>query len=171
MTSNDDPFLARPGDAGMRPVEPSPQPQPGAPLQPSWDPEPTSAVYGSTPVQPPAAVEPQAPPAPVYGAPRQPQPGYTQYPQGYQQGFNAGPRPTKTWMNIVSLVTALVGISLAAVILGHLGVRAANRGDADYKGLGIAGLILGYIGLVGGAIYLILIIVFVASTSTTTFTG
>jgi len=54
-----------------------------------------------------------------------------------------------TWMNIVSLVTAILGLGIVAVVFGHLGVARANRGTAELKGLGIAGLILGYLELVG----------------------
>ncbi len=170
MTTNDDPFLAQPGDSGMRPAQPSPQPQPGAGIQQSWEPDPSSSAYGTMPAQPPAVVQQEAPAAPSYGPPPT-QPAYTQYPQGYQQGYYAGPRPTKTWMNVVSLVTALVGISLAAIILGHLGVRAANRGEAEYKGLGIAGLILGYLSIVGSVIAGIVFFALAMSTSSTSFSG
>lgn len=54
-----------------------------------------------------------------------------------------------TWMNIVSLVTSFVGLSIVGVIFGHLGVARAKRGTAELKGLGIAGLIFGYLGVLG----------------------
>jgi hypothetical protein len=50
-------------------------------------------------------------------------------------------------MNIVALVTGIMCFGPVAVVFGHLGVRASNRGTAEYKGMGIAGLILGYVGL------------------------
>lgn len=50
-------------------------------------------------------------------------------------------------MNIVALVTGLICCSPAAIVFGHLGMSASNRGEAQYKGMAIAGLILGYLGL------------------------
>jgi hypothetical protein len=97
--------------------------------------------------QPPAMAQPTAqpvaqPPAPQYAAP--------------------APAPTKdfpnTWMNIVALVTGLLGMAIVPIIFGHLGVSAANKGKAELKGLGIAGLILGYLALV---VYIILFAILV----------
>lgn len=178
MNATEDPFLAQPGQAGMRPAEPSVQPQPHAQPGQEFVPQagqeflPASQAtpeYGT--MQAPA----QAPTAPGYGAPAAQQPAAPAYPPQYEQGYAPGypqqyyppARPMKTWMNVTSLVTALVGIGLAAVIFGHLGVRAANRGEAEYKGLGIAGLILGYIGIVGTIVYLGVILVALTQFSTT----
>ena len=51
-------------------------------------------------------------------------------------------------MNIVSFVTALLGMAIVPIVFGHLGVSASNKGKADLKGLGIAGLIIGYLEVV-----------------------
>ncbi|WP_062529155.1 DUF4190 domain-containing protein [Demequina rhizosphaerae] len=185
MTTNDDAYLQAQGEGTMRPVEPS------APVQESWDPEPVSEMT----VAPPAPVSTsdyaamQTPPAPAptpaygaaegyaapggyaapdYAAPGGATPGYA---APGQPAYGYAPRPTKTWMNVTSLVCALlvpvVG-SLLAVIFGHLGVAASKRGDAEYKGIGIAGLVLGYLGLIAGIVYLVAAIALVASSSTVT---
>lgn len=68
----------------------------------------------------------------------------------------------KSWMNIVAFVTSLIGIGLVAIVLGHMGVAASNRGEAQYKGRGIAGLVIGYlqvVGLVIGVLFAIVITV------------
>jgi hypothetical protein len=54
-------------------------------------------------------------------------------------------------MNIVSLSAVGAGIfipflaNVAGIVFGHLGRRASKRGEADYAGVGLAGLILNYI--------------------------
>ncbi|GEM_PF-3707913 len=74
---------------------------------------------------------------------------YRPQPQGdvVHHYHHIGARPTKTWMNITAFVLSLLGIGLGAVVFGHLGVAAANRGEADSRGLGIAALVLGYLNL------------------------
>lgn len=134
-------------DEPQRPVEPAPA-EPGA-----FEPEPLPAAAAPPPPLP--VPDPgQAPPPPAYA-----QPGYQQ--PGYAQPYSA-PAPTaskpKTWMNITSLITSILGMGLIGVIFGHLGVNAANKGQADLKGLGIAGLVLGYISIVAGIILTIVIV-------------
>jgi hypothetical protein len=94
--------------------------------------------------------EPAAPPGtPTYAAPPptpQPQAAPPQPPYG------AAPvSKPKTWMNVVSLVAVGVGIfmpivaNIIGIVFGHMGIRAADRGEADYRGVGLAGLILNYV--------------------------
>ena len=155
----DDPFLAPPPQAGQ-PVEPTPVNAP-APYQPP--------PY--VPEQPPAMPPPVAPPTyaqPGYGQPGTAQPGY------YQPGYaNPGYPPPpmaypgqakpKTWMNWVALGCGLGGFVtcvsfIPAIVFGHLGLAAAKRGEADQRGVGIAGLVLGYVFLVGVIAYIALIV-------------
>lgn len=115
------------------------------PPEPPAVPEPTAqpAVPSSTPqagAVPSNAVPSAAPPAPQYSAP-----ATNQYPH--------------TWMNIVSLVTSILGLSIVGIVFGHLGVSRARRGTAELKGLGIAGLIIGYIGLVIAIIFFVVVVV------------
>ena len=170
----DDPFAAPPRKDGMRPAEPmgsdaaaSPTPATASPAPPTFMPGPVAAdapppVAGPTP--------PTPPPPPRYAqpgsggqnaAPGQPAPQYGAHPPA------VNPYP-KSWMNIVALVTSLVGIGLAAIIFGHLGVAAANRGEAQYKGLGIAGLVIGYLQVVLGALLILLFVVAFSQGTVTT---
>jgi len=57
---------------------------------------------------------------------------------------------SKTWMNIVALIAPFVsfiipGSNIAGIVFGHLGIRAADRGEAEHRGLGRAGLIVSYV--------------------------
>ncbi|WP_062299521.1 DUF4190 domain-containing protein [Demequina maris] len=166
MPTHDDPFLQAQSEGTMRPVQPS------APGPDSWEPEPVSEMT----VAPPAPVSTGS--IPVLDDATSPTPPPAYAPTGYaapaaQQPYYGGyaARPTKTWMNVTSLVCALlvpvVG-SLLAIIFGHLGVAASKRGDADYKGIGIAGLVIGYLGLLAGIAYFVIAIALVASSSTVT---
>jgi len=122
---------------------PGPPPPPGA--SPAAGPHATPPGYHSGSAQQPGGQPP------VYPG----QPGAYPYP----------PRPyyPKTWMNIVALVTGLMCFGPLAAIFGHLGVNAANRGEAEYKGMGTAGLILGYAGLAFWVLYFGFFIVLAAS--------
>ncbi|POH68552.1 MULTISPECIES: DUF4190 domain-containing protein [Cryobacterium] len=108
---------------------------------------------------PPPAYAPPAPPAygatpaaPAYGAaPAAPQ-AYA--PQGYGQ-----PAAGDKWnvLAIISLVSAFF-VSLAAVICGHIALSQIKRTGEKGRGLAIAGLVLGYVGLISGLIFLIVTI-------------
>ena len=50
-------------------------------------------------------------------------------------------------------------LGISAIVVGVLGMRAANEGRASNKGLSIAGVVTGAIGAVIGACYLMLFIV------------
>lgn len=56
----------------------------------------------------------------------------------------------KTWMNVTALFASFFGIvlgplALVGVVFGHLGLRAARRGEASLRPFGIAALWIGYI--------------------------
>ena len=74
------------------------------------------------------------PPQPPIPAP-QPAPQYTP--------------PQTSGLAIASLVCSIVGVSLVAVILGHIALGKIRRsnGAVDGKGLALAGTIVGYVGL------------------------
>jgi|GEM_PF-678579 len=74
------------------------------------------------------------PPQPPIQAP-QPAPQYTP--------------PQTSGLAIASLVCSVVGVSLVAVILGHIALGKIHRsnGAVDGKGLALAGTIVGYVGL------------------------
>lgn len=104
---------------------------------------------------------------PAYGQPQYAQP---QYAQPYGTGPSmapTGPRPEteKNWMNITSLVLAIIGLftwvtAIGGVILGHMGRSAARKGEADNGGFGLAGLIISYVVLVLGVAGIIALIAF-----------
>jgi hypothetical protein len=84
----------------------------------------------------------------------------TDSPQGHPGGY----RPPKTnTLAIVSLVTSLLWLcgvgSLAAIICGHLGLREIDRssGTQTGRGMAIAGLVIGYLGLIAAVLYLSLV--------------
>ena len=58
----------------------------------------------------------------------------------------------KTWMNSAAALLGFFGLvvvplAIGAVVLGHLGLRAADRGEASMRPFGVAGLVLGYVSL------------------------
>lgn len=172
----DDPFLPKQPAQGMQPAEPSPQPDAGAgsgavPTQVPPPPAPPVPASGM-PVQnapggpeyyQPVANPPQGQP-PVYGQPGQAvQPG--QYPVPYAPypptAYAQQTKP-KTWMNWVAFGCGLGALVtcvsfIPAIIFGHLGLAAANRGEADAKGPGIAGLVIGYLFAVGTVAYIVML--------------
>jgi hypothetical protein len=54
----------------------------------------------------------------------------------------------KNWMGIAALVSSSVGAGLVGIVLGHLGLRAARRGQATNRGIALAGTIVGYASIV-----------------------
>ena len=81
-------------------------------------------------------------------------------PGGYGGGF--GPRPDEKnslggWalgLGIASLVCCSIFTGIPAMIVGYLGMQAANEGRATNKGLSIAGIILGGLSILGLIIYI-----------------
>ena len=76
-------------------------------------------------------------------------------------------------MAIASLVCSLVlcGIgSIVAIVLGHIAKRQIREsgGMQQGDGLATAGLIIGYIGLAIGLVYLVIVIVAIASSDPNT---
>ncbi|MGC4174655.1 DUF4190 domain-containing protein [Demequina sp.] len=170
---SDDPFLPK-GSEGMQPAQPTPQPPPppapnaapapqGAPAQyqpPQQYPQqqyPPQQYPQQQPAQPgvvqPGVLQPAAQPGyppPGYPPPGYPQPGYAPPPPGYYPGQS---KP-KTWMNWVALGCGIAAIftcisGIAAIVFGHMGLSASKRGEADARGAAIAGLVLGYLSVVG----------------------
>ncbi|MFF2387720.1 DUF4190 domain-containing protein [Agromyces sp. NPDC058104] len=117
------------------------------------DPNLPEQPAGAVPPTPPAA-----PAAPAYGTP----PAAPAAPAYAAPAYGA-PASTKTnVLAIVSLVSAFF-ISLVAVITGHIALSQIKKTGEQGRGLAIAGLILGYIGLVVGIIWIIVIIAIAAA--------
>lgn len=73
--------------------------------------------------------------------------------------------PAAKWnvLAIVSLVTSVVGISLAGIITGHIALGQIKKTGEQGNVLAIIGLILGYLGLVAGIIFGIMYIAIFAA--------
>lgn len=90
---------------------------------------------------------------------QQPYPGQTGY--GLPYGGYI-PNPTeKNWMGITSLALGIFSVccwgipGVIAVIFGILGIQAVNNGEADNKGMSIAGIVI------AGASWVLLILLWI----------
>jgi hypothetical protein len=110
---------------------------------------------GQTPGQPQGQV-PGYPPGQVPG-----------YPPGY--GYPPQQPPSTNGLAIASLVCGLGqfmlwGVaSLAAIITGHIALGQIKRTQQGGRGMAIAGIVLGYIGLAVGVLLFALVVVLAAS--------
>jgi hypothetical protein len=86
------------------------------------------------------------PPPPAYQQPVYQQPVYQQ--PMYQQPMYQ-PAPRTNGFAIASLVCSLVCINILGIIFGHVAISQINKTGEGGKGLATAGLILGYLSLVG----------------------
>lgn len=164
-TPQDDPF-SKPLGTGpwADPAQPKAPPTPqGYAAPPPGYAAPPPGYATPPPTAPAAPTQPGYPP-PGYSAPQQP--GYP--PAAYGTYGYAPQKKPKTWMNIVSLCAVGAALfipllaNIAGIVFGHLGVRAADRGEADNRGVGMAGLILNYVFAVLWLLGIIAYIVFIA---------
>ena len=97
---------------------------------------------------------PAAPQVPGYT----PAPGYAQAP-GYTQAPSAAPTNT---MAIVSMISSIIGwfafgsLCIVGVILGHISLKQLKTSGEGGRGMALTGLIMGYIGIAGWVIGLII---------------
>jgi hypothetical protein len=104
-------------------------------------------------------VTPPAPPPPAAPQATAPQPGSVPPVNVQPISYPAGERAAVTpWngMAIASLVTAVIGLSLIGVILGHIALSQIKRTGEQGNVLAIIGVILGYLGIlawIGVAIF------------------
>jgi hypothetical protein len=111
----------------------------------------SSGGYGQMPLPPPG--DPYGPPP---GSPQYGQYGYApQYP----------PSRNTNGMAIAALICGVLGFStcgvtsILAVIFGHISLSQIRRNDEDGRGLGIAGLVLGYVAVAIGLLILVIVII------------
>ena len=86
--------------------------------------------------------------APQYGAPGayNQQPNYGQgYPSNNLGGWALG-------LSIAAYFFACMPMSIAAIVLGIKAKRAVREGRANNGGMGTAGIVLGWIGVIGGTL-------------------
>ena len=127
---------------------------PNLPEQPANPVPPVPPAPPAGPPAAPAAPAYSAPAAPTYGenAPAAPAYGETAPAYGQPAYGQPGTGPAKTnVLAIVSLVSAFF-VSLAAIITGHIALSQIKKTGEQGRGLAIAGLIIGYVGLVVGII-------------------
>jgi hypothetical protein len=78
--------------------------------------------------------------------------------------FVAPPAPGRTnALAIVSFVTSLLGMGLVGVICGHISLVQIRKSLEAGRGLAIAGLIIGYLELLGALIIIVLLAIFGAA--------
>ncbi len=87
-------------------------------------------------------------------------------PQPYAGYPPPPPNPPKNGLGLAALVVAIVGLVLCwsvvggviagvvAVILGFLGRGRVKRGEADNGGIAIAGIVLGFLSIVVGLVFI-----------------
>ena len=84
--------------------------------------------------------------------------------------------PPQNGVGIAALILGILGLvacglftSVPGIICGHIGVKKADRGEADNRGMAMAGMIMGYIGtglwLLAVIFYIIIVVIAFNSTS------
>lgn len=135
--------------------QPPAQPPTGAPLPPPYQVPGQTPPAGSPYGQPPAGqVRPGQPPQGPYGPYGQGPYGtsYPQTPYGAQPAY-AVPSRARNSLGVWSLVLAVVSVVLCCgvftaipgIITGHLGLAAVRRGEADNRGVALAGTIISWV--------------------------
>lgn len=136
---------------------------PGTPEQQDTPAQPHQAEQSeqkSAPGQPEQPGSPRPPASPQSGQQLPSYPDQQQQLAPHPEGQTRSPR-TNT-LAIVSLVSAFV-VSLVAVITGHIALDQIKRRGESGRGLAIAGLVLGYLGLVATITVVTLAIVFAST--------
>ncbi|MET4158807.1 DUF4190 domain-containing protein [Agromyces sp. PvR057] len=145
-----------PNPSGETPDTPETPAVPAAPAAPEAAPVPPVA-----PPAPPAYGAPAAPAAPAYGAGT-----YDATAPAY-----GAPAPAKTnVLAIVSLVSSIIGFFtgigfLVGIVCGHISLSQIKKTAEQGRGMAIAGLVIGYIGIVISIIVTIVFFVFLATLS------
>lgn len=137
--------------------------------------QPEQSDSSSPQLPPPAMPTPPPPQWPPAGASIPPvvqtPPGASYAPPAAYQtpymGTPANPVPQSNGIGIAGLVLALLGItcvvpvvgSILGIIFGHMGMKAADQGRADGRGMAKAGFILGIVGL---GLCVVAVLIFVA---------
>jgi hypothetical protein len=112
------------------------------------------------PIPPPPANQPSAAPAYQQPSASGAAPAYGQQPYGQQPGpdrYNV--------LAIVSFISSFF-ISLVAVITGHIALSQIGKTGEKGRGLATAGLVLGYLGILGGIILLVVVVPIIFAVST-----
>ncbi|MFF0473097.1 DUF4190 domain-containing protein [Streptomyces sp. NPDC004284] len=164
---------------------------PGAPGASGGDVPPPPVAPGGPAATPGYGYPSAAPPAGAYGYPSAAStpptaPGYASYPSSYGSGYGGQPpgwqppQQPSNGMGIASMVLGIIAavgfclyglniiLGILALIFGIIGMKKAGRGEATNRGMALAGVILGSIGIVVGTVILGLI-VWAATQDTSSF--
>ncbi|HEU5223964.1 MAG TPA: DUF4190 domain-containing protein [Candidatus Lumbricidophila sp.] len=114
---------------------------------------PAPPAYAAPAYTPPAPPAPPAPQAPSYA----PTPGAPQF---------APAAPKTNTMAIVAIITVWFG-GLWGIIFGHIGLSQIKKSRENGRGLAVAALIIGYVGVILGAIALVVLLVVAAMAAPT----
>lgn len=145
--------------------------------QRAYDGPPSGETPPYPPYPPSAPYPPNAPNTygqmPSSGQPGQMPPGaypYGAYPYTYAPGYAGPMAPQTSGWAIASLVCSIAGWlgfwlvgHLLGVIFGHIALSEINSSDGriEGRGLAMAGLVIGYIGLGISALFIVGVIIFV----------
>ncbi|HUR15119.1 MAG TPA: DUF4190 domain-containing protein [Mycobacteriales bacterium] len=105
------------------------------------------------------ATTPSHPTPPPWATPQQQQPSSYPQAQGWSP-YPGAPTPTdhKAIGSLVASLLWLCGVgSVAGIVLGHLSRSGAKREGRTPSGLGTAGMVLGYLGLLATALLAVLV--------------
>ena len=143
--------VTAPVDSGYgQPVDPASQQQPFAGQQAF----PQQGNYGQQ-AFPQQAFPQQGYPMTngAYGAPG----GYAN-PGATYQPVNGG-LPGTNSLAVIALVLGIVGVPIVPIVLGHLALSQIKTTGGEGRGIALAGLILGYVGIAGWIVGLLLLFV------------
>lgn len=131
-------------------------------------PAPDAPPYGAPAPETPAYGAP-APDAPAYGAPAYGTPAYGGSTYGTASYGYGGTSARTNPLAIVSLVASLVGLfvipvigQIVGIVTGHISLKQIKATGERGRGMGLAGLLIGYISLGLGALLIIGFIILVA---------
>lgn len=124
------------------PVPPYATTPPAAPAQPGAYPPPP--VFGATPPAPPQAQQ--------YGAPQSPYGAAAQAPYGTSYGY-VGPKTNV--LAVIAMIASILGAlwilpiigSIGGAIMGHISLKQIAANGEKGRGMALAGVIVGWVGL------------------------
>jgi len=160
-------------DAAATPPVTPPTPAPAS-AQPAAPYTPPPAAAPAPSYQPPAYQPPTYPAAPpaygaTSGAPMQPAPGAPPV-YGAAAPYYGAPAPKTNVLAIISMIAAILGFvwilpfigSLGGAIMGHISLNQIKRTGEGGRGMALAGVIVGWIGVaiavIGIAFFLFFVI-------------
>lgn len=175
-TDGTTPEGATPPETPITPPPPAygaPASYPGAPAQPGY-PAPAGQQPYTPPAQPDYSAQGGYPAQPGYPAQGQ-QPAYgapAPYPQAPYGGYPTGPKTNV--LAIISMIASIAGFiwilpiigSLAGAIMGHISLNQLKTSGEKGRGMALAGVIVGWVGLALVIIGIFVIIAFASLAAT-----